>query len=262
MMLYLLAGSMILGLIPWIQAFRANRGTSLASAILWAMAAWMAWTAAYVLESADGPALKPWRYVALCLVGCAGIAVLGARRPHVGAWNFVVLGLLAVMALPIVEKQLLGTESMDGVRAYFLCGTLAVGILNYLPTRVWLAVLGVVIWCAGEMVILHAPDALPSWLEPIAIDVMLPVLPWLAWLMLARSDERLLPTDRIWQNFRDRFGFVWSQRVREQFNHASTHAGWPISLGWSGLIETGGAITEEDRVRIEEVLRATMQRFL
>jgi hypothetical protein len=39
------------------------------------------------------------RYLALCLTGCVGVAVLGARRPGVGAWDFVLLGLLAVLLL-------------------------------------------------------------------------------------------------------------------------------------------------------------------
>ena len=45
-------------------------------------------------------------YTALSLTGCAGVAVLGARRPGVGPWNFVLLGLLAVMLLPLAEGLL------------------------------------------------------------------------------------------------------------------------------------------------------------
>jgi len=35
--------------------------------------------------------------------GCAGVAVLGARRPGMTAWNFVVAGLLAVLLLPVAR---------------------------------------------------------------------------------------------------------------------------------------------------------------
>ena len=84
---------------PLWRAWRANRGTALAHAVGWAVAAWAAWLAAF-LFGGDG-ALG--RYVALSLTGCAGVAVLGARRPHVGAWNFVVASLLAVLLLPVAQ---------------------------------------------------------------------------------------------------------------------------------------------------------------
>lgn len=256
---YLLTGSMILGAVPLIRVVRANRGFSLQHALLWATAAWIAWLVVFALEPADRVI---GRYVALCLVGCAGVAVLGARRPHVGAWNFVVVGLLAVMVLPMIERLLLGTDSMDGVRLYFLVGTLAVGVLNYLPTRLCLASVWMLLWCSGEMLIVHMPERLPDWLDWSGIDAMLPALPWIAWLSLAGRGANKSEADRVWRDFRDRFGLVWSQRVREQFNHAAEHAGWPIALGWSGLIETGSAITIGDRAKIEATLRATMQRFL
>src|SRR5205823_3045479 len=80
--------------------------------------------------------LEPWRYLALCLTGAAGVAVLGARRPHAGAWNLVVLGLLAIMLLPLGEHLVVGTPPLDGLRAFFLAATLTVGILNYVPTAV------------------------------------------------------------------------------------------------------------------------------
>ena len=82
-----------------------------------------------------GRAWSRVRYCALCMTGCAGIAVLGARRPHVFAWNFVVLGLFAVMVLPLIETQIIGTHPVDTLRILFMGGTIAVGILNYLPTR-------------------------------------------------------------------------------------------------------------------------------
>src|SRR5437868_1505128 len=83
------------GAAPLWAAARANRGTSLAYAVGWAWLAWMAWGLALF---AGGPAAG---HLALGLTGCAGVAVLGARRPGAGAWNFVVVGLLAVVLLPL-----------------------------------------------------------------------------------------------------------------------------------------------------------------
>src|SRR5581483_7328575 len=97
------------------------------------------------------------RYLALSLTGCAGIAVLGARRPQVVAWNFVVLGLLGVMLLPVLERSVIGASSLDWVRMVFLGGTLLVGVLNYLPTRAAPAAVFLAGFCVFEMIYLDRP---------------------------------------------------------------------------------------------------------
>src|SRR5262245_40582418 len=92
------------GFYPLAEACRANRGTTLRQAVLWALVGWAAWVgAAWAGALGPGADAGPVRYVALCLSGCAGVAVLGARRPGVGAWNFVVIGLLAVLLRPLAE---------------------------------------------------------------------------------------------------------------------------------------------------------------
>jgi hypothetical protein len=69
--------------------------------------------------------------------------------------------------------------------------------------------------------------------------------------------------DRIWLSFRDRYGLVWGQRMREQFNAAATHAGWPVRLHWRGLRMQSGAAVSEARLDKEIVatLRALFKRF-
>src|SRR5882724_4417194 len=126
----LLACLILVGVIPFAVALWANRTTSLFHALVWSLVAWLSWGVAFLLDDAERAGLDPGRYCALCLTGCAGVAVLGARRPHVFAWNFVVLGLFAVMVLPLVETSIIGTHSLDGLRIFFLIGTIAVGILN------------------------------------------------------------------------------------------------------------------------------------
>src|SRR5262245_38974621 len=87
---------------PLWRAWLANRRTTLRQAVLWAAAAWAAWGLVFLgpaLMADFDPALG--RHAALALTGCAGVAVLGARRPGVTAWNFVVCGLLVVLMLPL-----------------------------------------------------------------------------------------------------------------------------------------------------------------
>src|SRR5437016_13832974 len=92
---------LLTGVYPLWRAWRANRRTSLIQALHWAILSWVAWgLALLVADRWPAESAKVTCYLALCLTGCAGVAVLGARRPGLGAWNFVVLALLAINLLP------------------------------------------------------------------------------------------------------------------------------------------------------------------
>src|SRR5881392_2851339 len=115
--------------VPLAAALRANRSTALFHAVVWAWLAWAGWGLALGWDA------KPWGYLALGLTGCAGVAVLGARRPGAAAWNFVVVGLLAVLLLPLAEGALTGIPvQLGAVRTAFLIVLLGTVIVNYAPT--------------------------------------------------------------------------------------------------------------------------------
>ena len=124
-----------------------------------ALVAWLGWGAVLLHPS------SPLRYLALSLTACAGVAVSGARRPHVRAWNFVVLGLLAVLMLPLLEGLLLNrplgpvridnfTEVFRFDRAFLLV-TLFVVVSNYLPTRLGPAAFLGGLGCGVELFLLE-----------------------------------------------------------------------------------------------------------
>ena len=79
--------------------------------------------------------------------------------------------------------------------------------------------------------------------------------PWVAWLCFLGRKERRNELDGRWLKFRDRYGLVWGQRVREQFNRAAHHAGWKVHLSWFGL---QGEATAE----MNETLGALLKRFI
>lgn len=252
------AGLIAAGLLPLLLAWRSHRATSLAHALVWAILAWLAWGLAFLVGPGEATAVDPWLYCALCLTGCAGVAVLGARRPQVFAWNFVVLGLFAVMMLPIVETLVIGTHSAGPLRIFFMTATIAVGILNYLLTRLAPAALVLAGACAAETVLLFAPAWLPGEAAPMIAAGLLATVPWIGWSCLRAQGPNLGATDRLWLDFRDSWGLFWAQRVREQFNRAAANAGCPMTLTWSGVRGPGSV----DEQKAREILRAILQRFV
>jgi hypothetical protein len=245
------------GVYPLACAFRANRQTTLPHALGWTGAAWLAWGVVFV---------NAWRrpeelsvgasYLALALTGCAGMAVLGARRPGVIAWNFVVAGLLAVLLLPLAEGW--GEPKLGLLRTGFLAATVLVVPFNYLPTRFGLAAL---LLAAGSGIELAGLLPYTGMSEMKTLDslvvwgrVLVAISPWVAWGLMKGRRSPLSEFDRMWLDFRDRFGLTWTLRLREQFNRAAVNAGWSVHLGWSGL---QGQVEKE----MISTLQALLKRF-
>jgi hypothetical protein len=247
------------GAYPVLLCYRANRQTTLSHALGWASAAWLSWlladlAAAFPLRATD-PTLH---YLALCLTGCAGVAVLGARRPGVAAWNFVLVGLLAVLLLQIAE----GIDRLreSPMRELFVAGTFAVGILNYLPTRLSLGAFSLAGGCALELFRLLWPDAGGA-ATLLWGGFLVALSPWLALGGLRLTNRGADEFDRTWLDFRDRFGFVWGQRMREQFNQSASHAGWRAYLRWHGVRSNNGPLDVKTQAAMLATLHALLKRF-
>ena len=247
------------GFVPLLLAWRANRQTSLCHALAWGLAAWgMAGLVVVLAGLRLHELLAPARYLTLCLIGCAGVAVLGARRPGVVAWNFVVLGLLAVFLLWLAEGFLAsGVIELGVVRGIFLSATLAVSILNYLPTRLGLAAIILAGAVAVEMTqLIQGRASEPALVPPVT--ALLALVPWAGYLMLRRPEANPVSVDALWRSFRDRYGFFWAQRLREQFNRSAANQGWSVELGWNGLRPHG---PHPEEPVLLETLQALMKRF-
>jgi hypothetical protein len=252
----------LLAAYPLWQAWRANRRTSLCQAVGWAIAAWVAWGGLLLVAiETDNPVVNPTAgYLALVLTGCAGVAVLGARRPGVGAWNFVLLGLLAVMLLPVAEQFLAQGPPPTRLRIFFLAATVAVGVLNYLPTT--LAPAAVLLGGASALQVLTLTRE--SAVDPTLTWWLAALTPWMAFFRWRLRPAPAFEFDAVWLDFRDRFGFFWAQRMREQFNAAAFHGGWPVVLRWQGLRLRPGSALPEPAVQeqIVATLRALLKRFV
>ena len=135
-------------------------------------------------------------------------------------------------------------------------------VLNYLPTRFGVAAFLVGLACAAELVAVAAPRALPSGPEVDAVRLCLFAAPLVAWLTV-RSLPRgeLSDLDRRWRDFRDSWGVVWAQRVREQFNRAATNAGWRVHLSWQGFVFRAD-VDDPMRDEVAQTLRSLLKRFV
>jgi hypothetical protein len=192
--------------------------------------------------------------------------VLGARRPGVGAWNFVVAALVAVDLLPLAQGLLTRAPLERSLLLLSVAGTIAVGVLNYLPTRLAPAGLLLAVACGIQFAGLlgqpvpEGPIAIPRTAEWLALAFV----PWLAHVCLAGRPPAPSAFDELWLDYRDRFGFFWSQRLREQFNRSAAHAGWQVILRWNGLRLVRGTPLPEPDVQeaMLATLRALMKRFV
>lgn len=254
---------LLTGVYPLWQAWQANRQTALAATLIWAFVAWAGWLGLGVaqLPSHTEADLEVLRYVALCLTCCVGVAVLGARRPIVAAWNFVVLGLLAVLLLPLAERLILGAQSLSWVRLVFIGATLALMFFNYLPTNMTMPAFAFAFGCALEFTQLIRPEQYD--VPPFLGLLCLGLVPWMAYLCWVPGTQPPSEFDSVWRDFRNRFGVVWAQRVREQFNRAAANAGWPAHLYWQGLFLQGGMPKPEPDIqqKMVDTLRAMLKRF-
>ncbi len=160
-------------------------------------------------------------------------------------------GLLVVLLLPLAEG--LGRLNLSGPRLVFLSGALAVGVLNYLPTRLCGAAGLVAIGCGLMLASLaRGSGGPPAGAGCLAIAVA----PWAGFAGLRWPGKIHSAFDQTWRRFRDRFGGLWAERLRQQFNRAADNAGLAAHLTWSGL-RTAPA----DETAVLILLRALLRRF-
>jgi hypothetical protein len=240
---------------PILWGWWVHRHTTLVHVFFWVVVAWLAWLVASQMDAWQN------RYLAVVLTSCAGVAVLGARRPGARAWHAVVAGLAAVLLLPLAESFFSRGDSAttDNLRWVFLAGAASVGILNYLPTRLGPASVSLLIAVGIELWLLRWSG--PEYGHRAAV-LLAGLSPWLAALLGSRRRDIGDDSTQLWCSFRDRFGVVWAWRLREQFNSSSHHRKLGLALSWRGLRRTDGApLSREDQTVAIELLRALMGRF-
>jgi hypothetical protein len=239
------------------------RDTTLIAAWWWTVAATLALAATEVAaltleEFGQSRTRGAVRFIAAGLTFCPAMAALGAKRPQHRAWQLVVLALWGILALPALENLVLRggqTLEIDSVRAAFLAGLIALGVLNWLPTRHGLTAMLV---AAGQTLLyaehLSLASRLPEHRAALAAAAfLLATLAFLATDSTVRRARRTLSAwDREWLDFRDLFGALWALRVAERVNAAAATHGWPVRLTWKGYRPAdGSSIIESDALPLE-----------
>jgi hypothetical protein len=239
---------------PLWRAWRASQGTALRSAVVWAFLAVglgllaQIWAAREPLATGR-PAAGHLAYLSALSTLASLMSVLNARRPGSVAWALLMALLVLVFLIPWLEGVGLAgnVEARSRLRletpwTLFYLLLVVAGVTNYLPTRFGLAAIAV----GASLLLEYAGLTRTTWpLERRAVlwsaaPWALAVAIWAADARSRRPEKRPPCMERLWLWFRDRWGAVWAIRVQDRFNRSAEILGWPIRLGWQGVIGAPG----------------------
>ena len=228
---------------------RALRGSTCIAPLYWAVAALMVLAVIQAALAFTIPGLSEqshWRYMAAVGTLCPIIALLGAKRPQDRAWGLIVASLWFVLLLPCLQSWLFGSAPLQLHAAWrwmLLAPLVAIGWLNYLPTRGWPCA---TLAATGQILLLaeHLPlGPLAELLGPAQRNLAGSGSLFVAALVMVFISARVRteePHQQLWLGFRDCFGALWALRVAERFNSTAVRCDWPVRLRWSGFAGVAG----------------------
>jgi hypothetical protein len=254
------------------------RSATLRAPLIWA---WIAWL--YLNYLGHG-ARKPSdyeTYTAAVLSIAPLLAVLGAKRPQNGAWQFIVLTLVAVLLLPVGQGWGYGdtVPHVHGLFQWLIAGHILLAVANYFATRFRGSAL---VYAVGAVL-------LSGKFLPLLVDygsagvywalICFPLCILGAAAIVWRSRRAPPGLQHLWLDFRDAYGAVWALRVAERLNAAAKLHRWPVEFTWSGILVTGdpnvatpndsrpneaalAALAPTVRHRVERELRSLLRRFV
>jgi hypothetical protein len=260
--------------------FRRLRGTTLSASAAWAVAAALgsavveaslAWQGADV----DPMSASLWRYAAAVGSFCPLMGVLGAKRPQDRGWQWIVLSLWVILLVPAM--QAVAARSAQQLELYgawrlLLLALIAMGLLNYLPTRYVLAALLVAVgqtlllWSHLFFVASGGEGLRVAGLGLILMAAIVVLLAASRTTQSVRAESLLSPTAAFnarWLAFRDGWGAFWALRVMQRVNQTAELSRWPVRLEWrEGFVAANEAtIDPSTAAHIQQTLDSLLRRF-
>lgn len=264
-----------------LRAYRTVAGTTLVIPWAWALLTFACITAAnlyatFVLQDRiDNPwgSFSSIHFLAACGTLCPLVALVGAKRPQHNAWNFVVLSLWGMLALPAAEVIFLQPGQIleiNSFRSWFLLLLIAAEFFNFMATRYAIScallVVAQLIWLAPWLpFVLWFPAGRFDWELLGLLCASAGIIT--AWTVTLRPTHADNAYDRLWFDFRDSFGLFWSLRLIERVNDTAKQAGWDFDLGWSGFrtkqdFKPLGKLPPEIDAALRNCLQGLLRRFV
>lgn len=249
-------------------------GTTLAAPCLWALISAvsliMVALRANHPEAVLSPGLDALRFAAIATSVCPLVAVLGAKRPQDRGWQWVVATLWLVLVWPAGQTVVLMRGQIELFVAWklFLAGLIALGPLNYLPTRHWFAS---ILYATGQTALFSnylwevSPEARP-WLLPIGAGCFLLAAAIVTWQARptgrVEAEQSLAAFTCRWLNFRDAYGAFWALRILGRVNYTAELRHWPLRLAWQGFDPSNDeSPTATQLTELQQTLDTLLRRF-
>lgn len=262
------------------ELYRRVRGTTLAEPALWAIAAALslavadAW-GAFITDASTEIWASFRDYATAVSVFCPIMAVLGAKRPQHRGWQWVVASLWLVLLVPGGQALVASAGSrleLASAWRLLLWALIAIGLLNYLPTRHSVAA---ALFAVAQALLL-SPYLLT--IEMTAqfrsVGVWVVASSILAVVISARRRVRGGPSQspvttsslqglsERWEALRDGWGAFWALRILQRINQTADLSDWPVRLHWwTGLELAESPWEPEVDAHIEQTFDSLLRRF-
>lgn len=260
----------IIAIATLVARYRVVRDTTLNAPWIWLAASLTFIIATELLLAAGFVELQnasAWRFLSASSTLCPGTALLGAKRPQNSAWQWIVASMWLVVSLPAVQQIVMhrtGAIEIHPARLWFMLGLVAFCAVNSLFTRRWFAV----VLAASGQILLLAPfftssDVLSNAQLVGIVGLSVGII---AGQLYRERGTSIKPLDRMWLDFRDMFGLVWSLRMMESINAVTQANGWDMTLGWTGFRDRSGNAGWQlppDQMRVlMQTLKNLLRRFV